>query len=97
MVKGSINREGCDKLQIQVRYKVNKENPAYTFKGILNQKTNSSYSTVINGKTILIVIANSKLIIKPEKPEDLIVLSIGWSWGTNLAGNYKKISGSLGD
>lgn len=87
----------CDgKLQLKVRSIKTKEKPSFSFETVAQKKNDSLYTTILNGKRILLIINNNKLSIKPEKPEDFEVLTICWFWGTSLEGNYKKIKGSLG-
>ncbi len=73
-----------------------KKKQRLTFEMNLNKKSDNLYTTLIKGKKILLRINDKMLSIKPEKPKDIEVLTYCWSWGTSLAGDYKKIEGSLG-
>lgn len=87
----SLNKICNERLQIKVHSIAAKEKTSFSFEAVAQKENDSLYTIMLNGKKILLSINNNKLSIKPEKPEDIGVLTICWSWGTSLAGNYKKI------
>ncbi|CAL67603.1 hypothetical protein GFO_2647 [Christiangramia forsetii KT0803] len=90
-----VSMIGNDKLQLKVIPRIEKERHSLIFEAVVYKNNDSLFTTLINGKRILINITNKILSIKPEKPEDLRALTTCCSWGSNLAGSYKKIDSTL--
>lgn len=87
----AINEMDQENIKLKVSLIANQENLSISFDVFAQKKKDHLYTMMLNGKSILLVFRNQKLSIKPEKPEDIGVLTNCWSWGTSLAGNYKKI------
>lgn len=92
----SIKKNHGNNFQLKLSSGKHHTKQAFTLDMSLEKKNNNLYTTIVKGKKILLSINDKMLSIKPEKPEDIEVLTICWSWGTSLAGNYEKIEGSLG-
>ncbi|PTX42169.1 hypothetical protein C8P64_2586 [Christiangramia gaetbulicola] len=92
----SIKKNHGNNFQLKLSSGKQHTKQAFTLDMNLKKKNDSLYTSMIKGKKILLSLDDKMLSIKPEKPEDIEVLTICWSWGTSLAGDYEKIEGSLG-
>ncbi|NVK09826.1 MAG: hypothetical protein HWD89_12310 [Tenacibaculum sp.] len=90
-VKPAINNQ----LKIVVRSRADKKKPTCTFDALAKKANDSTYTTDINGKTVVFSFKNKQISIATANKEDSGLLSFYCSGGGSLAGSYHKIDGDL--
>ncbi|WP_428742046.1 PliI family lysozyme inhibitor of I-type lysozyme [Tenacibaculum sp.] len=90
-VKPSIN----DELKITVRSRADKKKPTCTFDALAEKENDSTYKSIIDGKTILFSFKDKQISIATESEEDNSILNFYCSGGGSLADTYHKIEEDL--
>ncbi|WP_425659575.1 PliI family lysozyme inhibitor of I-type lysozyme [Tenacibaculum ascidiaceicola] len=90
-VKPAVNNQ----LKIVVRSRADKKKPTCTFDALAKKANDSTYTTDINGKTVVFSFKNKQISIATANREDSSLLNFYCSGGGSLAGSYHKIEGGL--
>lgn len=94
-VSVAVSDAGNDQIKIKVRSRADKKRPTCTFDATADRVDDNTYSSILDGKTIIYKFEDSNLTISPEKPEFEGILAFYCSGGANVAGTYSKINGEL--
>ncbi len=94
-VSVAVTNAGEDEIYIKVRSRADQKKPTCTFDARAQKVDDNTYSSIIDGKTILYTFEDDVLKIVPENPEFKDVLAFYCSGGGNVAGSYSKIEGKL--
>ncbi|QYA26398.1 hypothetical protein G3I01_13105 [Gramella sp. MT6] len=94
-VSVAVTDAGNDQINIKVRSRADKKKPTCTFDATASRVDENTYSSVLDGKTILYKFEDSNLTISPAEPEFEGVLAFYCSGGASVAGTYRKINEEL--
>lgn len=94
-VSVAVSDAGNDQIKIKVRSRADKKRPTCTFDATANRGDDNTYSSILDGKTIIYKFKDSNLTISPEKPEFEGVLAFYCSGGASVSGTYNKIKEEL--
>jgi len=94
-VSVTVKPSGENEISIMVRSRADKKKPTCTFDTKAQKINDTTYSTMADGKKILITFIKSAVTIQPEKKEDEGALAFYCSGGATVAGTYTKISEAL--
>ncbi len=94
-VSVAVTDAGNDQINIKVRSRADKKRPTCTFDATASRVDVNTYSSILDGKTILYKFEDSNLTISPAEPEFEGVLAIYCSGGASVAGTYRKINEEL--
>ncbi len=94
-VSVAIKQINKDEIKVSVRSRIDIKKPSCTFDTIAKKVTETTYKSVIDGKTILFEFKEDLLSISTKNVEDKFILMYYCSGGGSLMGDYKKINEDL--
>ncbi|GFD73605.1 hypothetical protein KUL113_30250 [Tenacibaculum sp. KUL113] len=94
-VSVAVRPAANNNIKIAVRSRADKKKPTCTFDALAEKTNDSTYTTDINGKTVVFSFKNKQISIATVNKEDNGLLNFYCSGGGSLAGSYHKIEGNL--
>ncbi len=94
-VSVSVKNINENEISVSVRSRADQKKPTCTFDTKAKKVNDSTYSTVAEGKNVIIKFTDKSIKIATEKPEDESALYFFCSGGATVAGTYNKINESL--
>ncbi len=94
-VSVAVKPAANNNIKITVRSRADKKKPTCTFDALAEKTNDSTYTTDINGKTLVFSFKNKQISIATANKEDNGLLNSYCSGGGSLAGSYHKIEGNL--
>jgi len=91
----SVKQLSADVIWLSVRSRADRKKPTCTFDTKAYRTNDSTFSTVAEGKTVIIKFGAESVTIATERPEDEAALYFFCSGGATVAGTYKKMDGPL--
>lgn len=91
----SVKHLSADVIWLSVRSRADRKKPTCTFDTKAYRTNDSTFSTVAEGKTVIIKFGAGSVTIATERPEDEAALYFFCSGGATVAGTYKKMDGPL--
>ncbi|WP_194767651.1 hypothetical protein [Tamlana sp. I1] len=91
----NVSQLNENEINIRVRSRADKKKPTCTFDTKAHKKSNNTYYTAVDGKTVLFTFNAGKLTIATENASDDSALYFYCSGGATFAGEYSKIDGAL--
>lgn len=91
----TVKKVTGEEIFVSVRSRADLKKPTCTFDAKARKVNDSTYSTVAEGKNVIITFSGNTVKIATEKPEDEAALYFFCSGGATVAGVYSKINEAL--
>lgn len=91
----TVRKTGEKEIFVSVRSRADKKKPTCSMDTKAYMRNDSVYTTVLDGKNVILTLGGDALTIAAELKEDEAALSFFCSGGATLAGSFRKIPGNL--